>query len=326
MCYCLLFVEFSFAQLSVSTTQIPDSLIKRVLVGGGVTVSNVTSQGAAVQRGHFKDKNNQSKIGITDGIILSTGDVNKIIGNANTLASSPIKKPGDADLAKIAKTTLDSTYDASIIAFDFVPSSDTISFRYVFASEEYPDWVGQGYNDVFVFLISGPGITNDPGLSGKNIAIIPGTNLPVSINNINNVSGYDKYKKYYIDNLTGQYITYNGFTTVLTAISNVNACQKYHIKLAITDVKDYYYDSGVLLEANSLSSPDIKRNNGFTKTYISTKYGYKGCSMPYVTFKKPAKEKNVSRTFNISIGGTAKDGIDYNIFDQNATHLINPTS
>jgi len=50
------------------------------------------------------------------------------------------------------------TFDASILEFDFIPQSDTLKFNYIFGSEEYPEYVNSGYNDVFGFFISGPGI------------------------------------------------------------------------------------------------------------------------------------------------------------------------
>ena len=39
--------------------------------------------------------------------------------------------------------------DAAVLEFDFIPTSDSISFKYVFGSEEYLEWVNS-FNDAFV--------------------------------------------------------------------------------------------------------------------------------------------------------------------------------
>ena len=86
----------------------------------------------------------------------------------NYFLSSSLFGSGDPDLLTIANSVpsligqsfvVSSTGDAVVLEFDFVPSSDTASFNYVFASEEYLTFVNSSFNDVFAFLISGPGIT-----------------------------------------------------------------------------------------------------------------------------------------------------------------------
>ena len=111
------------------------------------------------------------------------------------------------------------------------------------------DW---GYNDVFGFFVSGP---NPAGgnYTNYNVARIPGTAVPVTIDNVNSGS----YSSYYVNNGTGLTVVYDGFTTVLTAWCLVTPCNQYHIKIAIGDAGDGAYDSGVFLEENSFF---IQRN------------------------------------------------------------------
>src|SRR5690606_139221 len=120
-------------------------------------------------------------------------------------------------------------------------------FNYIFASEEYPEWACSQYNDVFAFIISGPGIENDPDLSGKNIALLP-NGLPVTINNVNDQECGDD--TYYVGG-EFQDIGYDGRTTPLTAFSEVIAGETYHIRLLVADSGDERYDSAVFLEAGS---------------------------------------------------------------------------
>lgn len=121
-------------------------------------------------------------------------------------------------------------------------------FQFVFGSEEYPEYVNQ-FNDVFGFFINGPGINGPHSNNSKNIALIPGTNTPVSINNVNEGNNSEYFVVNDLD-----FIQYDGFTTVFTAESEVQPMQTYHIKLAIGDGVDHFYDSGVLLQASSFCS------------------------------------------------------------------------
>ena len=147
------------------------------------------------------------------------------------------------------------TYDASVLQFDFVPSGSTVSFRYVFGSDEYPEYANSVFNDTFGFFVN-----------GQNCALVPGGNLPVSINTINggNPTGTDaRNGQYYVDNpydlSAGSPINteLDGLTTVLTCAAPVTPGQTNHMKLAIADGTDAQLDSAVMLQAASLvSTPD----------------------------------------------------------------------
>ena len=89
--------------------------------------------------------------------------------------------------------------------FDFEVQSDMIQFSYVFASEEYPEYAppnSSAYSDVFAFYISGPGITGE-----ENIALVPLSTDPVTINNINAITN----NQYYIDNTGGTSVQFDAF-------------------------------------------------------------------------------------------------------------------
>src|SRR5690606_23084302 len=174
--------------------------------------------------------------------------------------------------------TVNAVNDAAIIEFDFIPNSDTIEFTYVFGSSEYPDYstgnpvggfVGQQFNDVFGFFISGPGITgpyqSPPGFPGgaQNVAFVPGTspNLPITVSSVHNGSNTVQFTSPPLNNqffVPGNpNIQFNGFTIPLKAKLALKACDTFHIKLAIADGSDRFLNSGVFLEAKSFSSPTI---------------------------------------------------------------------
>merc|ERR1711974_326677 len=84
---------------------------------------------------------------------------------------------------------------------------------------------------------------------GQNIGVLPGTNTPVTINNINPNAN----PQYYVNNPNENGIEYNGFTTVLkTAPVDVLPCSIYHMTLAIADGGDGILDAAVMIKENSL--------------------------------------------------------------------------
>ncbi|MBL0105202.1 MAG: choice-of-anchor L domain-containing protein [Bacteroidetes bacterium] len=169
LCFGILMIAFtfrvapSFAQLTVSNAQTSIQLAA-TLAGPGVIVTNVNYIGDPISRGTFSAP--ATNLGIASGIMLMTGDINDAAGpDSFPSMGQNVSQPGDTALTTLAGAP---TFDATILEFDFTPQNDTISFRYVFASEEYPEFVCSTYNDAFGFFISGPGIVGT-----VNIAQIP---------------------------------------------------------------------------------------------------------------------------------------------------------
>jgi len=247
----LLSCKISLCQLIVDTTHTPVQLVQNVLLGGNLIATNVRYTGANHAIGYFDGTH--SNIGLKNGILMTNGSVEIAVGpnNPNNRGINN-HLPGDTALTRICG---DSTFDASILEFDFIPYADTMSFDFVFGSEEYPEFTCCKVNDVFAFFISGPGITGY-----KNIALVPATSIPISINTLNgncntqsNCGGAccNSNSQYYIDNTGGKTVEYTGFTQVLKALSPVECGQQYHIRIAIADGGDGYYDSGVFLGGGS---------------------------------------------------------------------------
>lgn len=305
------------AQLITNNGQTPQQLVQNVLLGQGVTVSNIQFTGTPIAIGEFDGQN--TNIGLKSGVVITTGTVQNNgngphgpndIPNAgfdNNAAGSPLL---NAQLGGQAQT-----FNAATLEFDFVPYSDSIKFNYVFASEEYQEYVGSDYNDAFGFFISGPGIN---GL--QNIALVPGTNNIVAINNINNGpngNGQCNSCQYYVDNEgvstnDPTKVQYDGFTTVLQAKSKVECGQTYHLIITIADVLDPIFDSGIFLEANSLSSDTpIKATYALSQqAFAQPNVMAEGCVSATVTLER---EGNVSApmTIPVNTSGTAIEGTDY---------------
>ncbi len=305
-----------FSQLNLSTNPTPAQLVQNTLVGGGVTTSNVSYTGGSASRASFTN-GSSTNLGLNNGIVLSTCPVNLILNPVNYLISNNLGLAGDADLNAINNGC--QTYDASVLEFDFVPMSDTVKFRYVFGSEEYPNYVCSQYNDVFAFFITGPSPTGG-NYTDHNIARIPGTNLPVSVNSVNsgtpggsyNTSGCTSlsYSNYYVNNIAagGTDIAFNGFTTPLTAWCKVIPCQTYHIKIAVADGYNGLYDSAVFLEANSFVSNTYHISASYTNPALTT--AVEGCSQGVFSFKL-SSPATTPYTISYTLGGSATNGTDF---------------
>lgn len=230
--------------------QTPASIVQ-ALVGPGVTITNIQFSGDPVAAGTFNG--GTGIIGFAQGVVLGSGNVASVAGPQNLSASTSTDNllPGDADLDALVSG---ATQDASVLEFDFeCPNTAVFSFQYVFASEEYDEWVNTPYNDVFAFF-----------LNGQNIALIPGTNTPVAINNVNcgnpyNPAAGQNCALYTTNDCDSQGVGYpcsgiatemDGLTTVFSATGTLHAGPN-HIKLAIADRGDGVYDSNVFIRGES---------------------------------------------------------------------------
>ncbi len=224
----------------------PQQLITDVFLGDCLSASNIVFTGSTGAIGTFS---NGGSIGIESGIILTTGSVFDAPGPNGSGSTSVITASGGNALLDMISGNI--TYDASVFTFDFVAQTDQVSFNYVFASEEYPEFVCSSFNDAFGFFVSGPGYAPN-----TNIAIVPGTFDPVTINNVNNNGAACPpfYPAYFVDNFGGSFLEYDGYTVPLTATITTVPCQTYQIVIAVADVGDQSYDSAVFLEAQSFTA------------------------------------------------------------------------
>ncbi len=316
-------------QLTVDPSMTPEDYVQNVLLGGGVTVSNVTFNGAV---GNMIDVNGQigsfdasmANVGISEGLILSSGNVGVALGPNNdagaTIPGFPgVGGPGDPDLDMIAGVP---TEDAAILEFDFIPSGDSLNFNFVFASEEYLEFVNGGFNDPFGFFINGPGFAGPFTNGAENIALVPGTTTPITIDNVNDLVNM----QFYVDNGDGNmapfntdssFVQFDGFTTVLTASALVTCGATYHIKLAIADAGDGGIDSAVFLEGGSFNS--IGAIAVDVNTVGASGVLTEGCSEAELVITRPDTVGDA--IVGLTLSGGATNGLDYS---QVATPAIIP--
>jgi subtilisin-like proprotein convertase family protein len=290
------------AQLVVTSGGLNAQTMAGNLSGSNISITNATISGNVNQSGTFTFSG--SGLNVNSGVIMSTGDIFDAVGpNSSGNTSTAYNGPGNTQLSNLSGQT---TRDAVVLQFDFEVQSDEIEFKYIFLSEEYNEWVGSNYNDVFAFYISGPGITGE-----ENLAVVPGTTTPVSINTINSGS----FWQYYVDNSTAPYSTnieFDGFTTLMTAKkSGLIPCETYTLKLMIADAGDALLDAAVLLQENSLVQNNVSATS---YTYSANNVALEGCIQASFTFELDSAIGQ-NTTIPIQIGGSATNGVDYAFID-----------
>ncbi|MFM9950518.1 MAG: choice-of-anchor L domain-containing protein, partial [Saprospiraceae bacterium] len=294
-----------------------DVLVRDVLMGGNCfDISNVTTQGQANQLGVFT--NGLTNISFDAGVILTTGPGTLAVGpnNSDNAGSGVGGVTPDADLATLTTGTL---YDRASLEFDFIPTQPIVTFRFVFASEEYCEKVGNSIHDVFGFFISGPGISGGQ----QNIGLVPLTTTPVNINTINHLTNagfYVNNQPASSANLCGQTpstspavteVQYDGFTRVFVATANVQPGQTYHLKLAIADVGDDLHDSAIFLSAGSFDAGGNAAVEWAVNSNPVSDIAYENCGTVNLVFERAGVNNNAPLTVAYTISGTATPGLDY---------------
>jgi len=259
-------------------------------------------------------------LGLDKGIILTTGLASNAVGPNNLVdIEEQHNAPGDPDLDYFSSLTGGPlSMDACVIELDVFVATDELRFEYIFGSEEYPEFVGGIFNDIFALLVKGPGIAGDPNINNQqNVAIIPGTNTFVEINRVNSVENWE----YFRNNENGTSVQYDGLTSdfrgikkSLTASVPVVPCNNYKLKFAIADRQDDRFDSGVFIGELRGGVPSLSYDSAFgTEDLIEDCSGTE--DVVTIRLNNPLDDP---QNYTVNISGTATRDIDYilNIPDQ----------
>lgn len=342
----ILFGALLFSTLTLSsqvTVQSPNGwtpiqLLNNMLVQppaiSGVYISNAQFCGStnalptttASRIGRFLNGPGFTDFPLTSGIIMTTGNISVAPGpnNQGGAGSSNTQGIPDAQLAALVAPYGLGSNGASVLEFEFISISGTVSFEYVFASEEYPEYANTSFNDVFAFWVTGPDPVTGNYVS-RNIALIPGTNLPVTINNLN----HTEYTEYYYSVPSGSPgIQFDAFTYVpadssetgersgLLARGYVLPCTPYIMKLAIANVSDNILDSGVFLKEGSFQAPKIYKTHNYTIDNGDTLL--KVCNMDTLTFSLERRDPTRAYSYTVHTGQFPDDNAvlheDFEIF------------
>ncbi|WP_179352608.1 DUF7619 domain-containing protein [Winogradskyella vidalii] len=237
-----------------------EELVTDILVDGdcspvfNITYSTGSSFAANEPNGIGYFTNESDLFPFQEGIIISTGNASLASGpNDSNASNGTTGWPGDIDLEM---ATGINSFNATVIEFDFIPIINEINFEFLMASEEYD---GGGFecqfSDAFAFLL-----TDANGVT-TNLAVLPGTEIPISVGNIHPENGScpavnDEYFGGYTP-FGAPPTSFNGRTVVFNAQSEVNIGESYHIKLVIADAGDAIYDSAVFFNASSFDIGEL---------------------------------------------------------------------
>lgn len=345
------------AQISVQSPNgwTPQVFLENVLVLppqiSGVYISNGTFNNSAAalpntttaKIGRFTNGPNFTDFPISSGIIMATGGILAAPGPNNSGSHSVMINDGTTDV-NLQSLAVNPITNMSKLEFDFISISGDVQFEYIFASEEYPEFVCSNFNDVFGFFITG--IHPVTGIEATwNIALIPGSTLPVTINSLNpgvpgtssgggNCSGTNQslaYSSFYCSVSSGSAgMQYDGFTVIpannpnaqnyqrsgLFAKTRVDYCSSYHMKLAVGNVQDTGYDSGVFIKEGSFRAPSIESSHNFTLDGNDTLL--KACNSDTVTFSLSRRDPSRAYAFTVTTNNIPNPGLvlnqDYEIF------------
>jgi len=248
---------FGFVRAQITTTVNPTiAQMQAALQGNGVTVTGLSITCPAGAYAMFGNGATALGGGLNSGILLTTGTASNVAGPPAPNNSVDNSSSGGGGSALGDALSGGTTFDACYLNFLITPNCSTLSIKYVFASEEYPEFSVGSINDVFGFVLSGPNPIGG-NYNQTNIALLPTTTTTsnvVSIQNVNNGTtntGPCVNCAYYVNNPPG--LVYDGATTALTASANVVPCQTYTMTIGVWDDSDGLYDSGVFLDVNGLS-------------------------------------------------------------------------
>ncbi|NRA84968.1 MAG: PEP-CTERM sorting domain-containing protein [Gammaproteobacteria bacterium] len=237
------------ANLIVTDTNNATDLTNMLLGSGISIVGTPTIIGNTDQSGTFID-GLTGGLGIDQGIVLTSGSAQTAASSNNSDGFSVTA--GTGGNAILTAQTGSATFDQNVLSFDFMTTTDDLFFSYVFASEEYNEYVNSKFNDGFTLL-----------LNGVNIAIAP-DGLFVTINNVNCGNPYDEFHvtdncSYFNNNDLNDGgplfdIQYDGFTDVFTASALGLGASVHNMTFIIADTGDSSWDSAVFIEAGSFSA------------------------------------------------------------------------
>jgi len=293
--------------------------MKAALSGPGITIVGCSYRCTALGSGTWTEDSMLFGDKLTSGMLLTTGKATDAKG-PNTSPSTTYSGDtlGDTDLQGLVGSS-PSVTDVCTVSIDF-KTVGSITWSYSFASEEYEEYVNSQYNDVFGFFFSGPGVTK------SNLAKIPGTTLPVSINNVNHLSN----TAYYRTNMGNQHpqIQYDGYTFGLSVdIKGLNPDLTYTVKLAIGDVADSGWDSGVFVSTLAVSDPFIGVTpNDVTvecdavpikPTPVTTKF----CTTPTITYTEVTTAGTCINKYTITRKWVATDACGSTVSATQTVHV-----
>jgi len=264
---CLLSVGIKAQNITVDDSKTPESLVKNILINSScINVGSVSASGnpATTGQSYAYFNSGTSNFPFSGGIVLSTSPSKNAAGpfvQANSEGSTNSQWKGDPDLNKALGNA--ASTQATVLEFDFVALTNSISFNYIFASNEYQTYYPCKYSDGFAFLIKEAGSSDEY----KNLAVLPNSTEPVASTTVHTkidpvtingqtFEGCEAINEQFFNGYNTEIspVNYAGQTTVMNAHTQVVPNKTYHLKLVIADDPTGQYNSAVFIEGGSFIS------------------------------------------------------------------------
>ncbi|MEO6097729.1 MAG: choice-of-anchor L domain-containing protein [Fibrobacteria bacterium] len=228
-----------------------------------VTLGPMTMLGERTQSGLYQGTPVLAGNALNDGIVLSTGDVNNIDREIHGIISPFLDFEGlngyqlkaafqREEILTIARNTSQKVpepsdkfqiFDLSSLKIQFSTTAQTksVSIDFVYGSMEFPEWLLDSFNDVFLILLDGKNIAFD----SDNRAISVGNNF-FKVENIET----RRVGKVIEDVNPGVFLNPEvripGFTPPLRAQANLGP-GNHTLEFVVVDINDPYYNSSAFL-------------------------------------------------------------------------------
>lgn len=230
------------------------------IFGDGVTVVGASYTGPRNSSAIFTKGDRAPGVTPSEsGVIFSTGDVKDFTqknGDPNRSPNTSTDTDGIDNNAAFNALAGTRTFDAVWMDVNFIPAGDTMTMSFVFASEEYPEYINSSFNDVIGVWIN-----------NVHVPISVGNGL-TSVNNINATN----QQNLVIDNTGDDYNTeMDGFTITLSLTIPVNIGVQNTIRIGIADAGDAGYDSNLLIAGGSVQTVLIANDDDVTIAPLGTK-------------------------------------------------------
>lgn len=303
--------------ITVNDTYTKEQLVRDVLINNTcASVSNISVLGgnfASGEQSYGYFNAGTSSFPFANGIILSTGRAVAAQGPNSSLLDDGrgMDWPGDSDLE--AALEINNSVNATVLEFDFIPLGNKISFDYILSSEEYHDNAPCRYSDGFAFLLKEVDGTGEY----KNLAVIPGTTIPVKVTSVRPAiggnGGCDAQNEEYFGGFNGYEhpTNFNGQTVIMTAQSDVTPGVRYHIKLVVADEGNYRYDSAIFLGGGSFKIETdlgndrlLANGNPLCKDETLTLNATNANAIRYEWYKNSILQPETTPTYQVIEAGT----------------------
>ena len=255
---------------ATSATQMRDAI--GASAANGITYVGTPTLNAPVSSNAFGTFTlSGSNLGIASGAIIGTGNITQVPGTPSFFW----------DGAGTGVVGTGSERDVAALSYQFSPNTGVtkVVFQVVMGSEEYNEYVGQGFSDNIRILLSG-GI-----YSNTNVALVPGTSTGIDIDTIN----ASLNSAYYRDNTVATPpvpdSVLDGHTTVINTVVTVVPGTTYTSTTTVADFIDTRYNTAAFLGFFGASinlDLDFNNSSGATGTSYNTSFSQGGAAIPVV--------------------------------------------